>query len=53
MLRAAVTAVRHVSFKPMRPLSGVHAGVILFFLETQSSQGLQTKRSLGPLESLK
>ena len=30
MLRAAVTAVRGVSFKPMHPLSGVYAGVIHF-----------------------
>ena len=28
MLRAAVTAVRSVSFKPMLPPSGVYAGVI-------------------------
>ena len=30
MLRAAVTAVRGVSFKPIHPLSGVYVGVILF-----------------------
>ena len=30
MLRAAVTAVRGVPFKPMHPLSGVYAGVITF-----------------------
>ena len=28
MLRAAVTAVRGVSFKPIHPLFGVYAGVI-------------------------
>ena len=31
MLRAAVTAVRGVSFKPIHPLSGVYASVILHF----------------------